>query len=134
MPHILGSSVSYRIAVGPLQGHKAFMIRTIRPLDQDVIDQILAHLREKEQDAPARPKSCSSFSTCGRSFSRASLAPRCMYSLVASILACHWLISGLRLEITCCFSEGSRMVPADLESDGVVCALSVSLLIVVSYP
>ena len=33
MPQILGSSVSYRIAVGPQQGHKAFMIRTIRPLD-----------------------------------------------------------------------------------------------------
>ena len=34
MPHLLGSSVSYRIAVGPLQGRKAFMIRTIRPLDR----------------------------------------------------------------------------------------------------
>ncbi len=33
MPQILGSSVSYRIAVGPQQGRKAFMIRTIRPLD-----------------------------------------------------------------------------------------------------
>lgn len=33
MPHILASSVSYRIAVGPQQGRKAFMIRTIRPLD-----------------------------------------------------------------------------------------------------
>jgi hypothetical protein len=32
MPKILGSSVSYRIAVGPQQGRKAFMIRTIRPL------------------------------------------------------------------------------------------------------
>jgi hypothetical protein len=32
MPQILGSSVSYRIAVGPQQGRKAFMIRTIRPL------------------------------------------------------------------------------------------------------
>jgi hypothetical protein len=32
MPHILGSSVSYRIAIGPQQGRKAFMIRTIRPL------------------------------------------------------------------------------------------------------
>ena len=31
MPHLLGSSVSYRIAVGPQQGRKAFMIRTIRP-------------------------------------------------------------------------------------------------------
>jgi hypothetical protein len=30
MPHILGSSVSYRIVVGPQQGRKAFMIRTIR--------------------------------------------------------------------------------------------------------
>jgi len=29
----LGSSMSYRIAVGPQQGHKAFMIRFIRPLD-----------------------------------------------------------------------------------------------------
>jgi hypothetical protein len=27
-PQILGSSVSYRIAVGPQQGRKAFMIRT----------------------------------------------------------------------------------------------------------
>ena len=34
MPHILGSSVSYRIAVGPQQSRKAFMIRTIRPLDR----------------------------------------------------------------------------------------------------
>jgi hypothetical protein len=33
MPQILGSSVSYRIAVGPQQGRKAFMIRTIRPLE-----------------------------------------------------------------------------------------------------
>ena len=34
MRQILGSSVSYRIAVGPQQGRKAFMIRTIRPLDR----------------------------------------------------------------------------------------------------
>ena len=34
MPQILGSSVSYRIAVGPQQGRKAFMICTIRPLDR----------------------------------------------------------------------------------------------------
>ena len=34
MPQILGSSVSYRIAVGPQQGRKAFMIRTVRPLDR----------------------------------------------------------------------------------------------------
>jgi hypothetical protein len=34
LPHLLGSSVSYRIAVGPQQGRKAFMIRTIRPLDR----------------------------------------------------------------------------------------------------
>ena len=34
MHQILGSSVSYRIAVGPQQGRKAFMIRTIRPLDR----------------------------------------------------------------------------------------------------
>ncbi|MFT4769649.1 MAG: hypothetical protein ACI8RN_002800 [Glaciecola sp.] len=34
MPQILGSSVSYRIAVGPQQCRKAFMIRTIRPLDR----------------------------------------------------------------------------------------------------
>ena len=34
MPQILGSSVSYRIAVGPQQGRKAFMIRTIHPLDR----------------------------------------------------------------------------------------------------
>jgi hypothetical protein len=33
MPQILGSSVSYRIAVGPQQGRKALMIRTIRPID-----------------------------------------------------------------------------------------------------
>jgi hypothetical protein len=32
LPLIQGSSISYRIAVGPQQGHKAFMIRTIRPL------------------------------------------------------------------------------------------------------
>ena len=34
LPQILGSSVSYRIAVGPQQGRKAFMIRTIRPLER----------------------------------------------------------------------------------------------------
>ena len=34
MPHLLGSSVSYRIAAGPQQGQKAFMIRTIQPLDR----------------------------------------------------------------------------------------------------
>ena len=34
MPHLLGSSVSYRIAVGPQQGQKAFMIRTISPQDR----------------------------------------------------------------------------------------------------
>ena len=34
MPHLLGSSVSYRIAVGPQQGRKAFMIRTIRQFYQ----------------------------------------------------------------------------------------------------
>ena len=34
MPQILTSSVSYRIAVGPQQGCKAFMIRTIRPLNR----------------------------------------------------------------------------------------------------
>jgi len=34
MPQILGSSISYRIAVGPQQGRKAFMIRTIRPMDR----------------------------------------------------------------------------------------------------
>ena len=31
MPQILGSSVSYRIAVGPQQGRKAFMIRNCWP-------------------------------------------------------------------------------------------------------
>jgi hypothetical protein len=34
MPQILGSSISYRVAVGFQQGRKAFMIRTIRPLDR----------------------------------------------------------------------------------------------------
>ena len=34
MPQLLGSSISYRIAVGPQQGRKAFMIRTIRPLER----------------------------------------------------------------------------------------------------
>jgi hypothetical protein len=34
MPQILGSSVSYRVAVSPQQGRKAFMIRTIRPLER----------------------------------------------------------------------------------------------------
>jgi hypothetical protein len=32
MPQLLGSSIAYRIAIGPQQGRKAFMIRTIRPL------------------------------------------------------------------------------------------------------
>ena len=34
MSQILGSSVSYRIASGPQQGRKSFMIRTIRLLDR----------------------------------------------------------------------------------------------------
>jgi hypothetical protein len=34
MPLIQGSSISYRIAVGPQQGRKAFMVRTIRPLNR----------------------------------------------------------------------------------------------------
>ena len=34
MPLIQASSISYRIAFGPQQGRKAFMIRTIRPLDR----------------------------------------------------------------------------------------------------
>ena len=34
MPHILGSSVSYRIAIGPQQDRKTFMIRSIRLLDR----------------------------------------------------------------------------------------------------
>jgi hypothetical protein len=34
MPQLLGSSIAYRIAMGPQQGRKAFMIRTIRPLDR----------------------------------------------------------------------------------------------------
>ena len=34
MPQILGSCVSYRIAIGQQQCRKAFMIRTIRPLDR----------------------------------------------------------------------------------------------------
>ena len=32
MPQIPGSSISYRVAVDPQQGRKAFMIRTIQPL------------------------------------------------------------------------------------------------------
>lgn len=34
MAHLLGSSISYRIAIGPQQGRKAFMIRTLRPVDE----------------------------------------------------------------------------------------------------
>ncbi len=34
LPQILGSSITSRIAVGPQQGRKAFMIRTIRPLER----------------------------------------------------------------------------------------------------
>jgi len=34
MPKIMGSSISYRIAGGPQQERKAFMIRTIRPLER----------------------------------------------------------------------------------------------------
>ena len=34
MPLIQASSISYRIAFGPQQGRKAFVIRTIRPLDR----------------------------------------------------------------------------------------------------
>ena len=32
MPQLLGSSVSYRIALGPQQGRKAFMLQTLTPL------------------------------------------------------------------------------------------------------
>jgi hypothetical protein len=34
LPQILGSSGYYRIAIGPQQGRKAFMICTVRPLDR----------------------------------------------------------------------------------------------------
>lgn len=34
MPQILGSTIAYKIAAGPHQGRKAFMIRTIRPLER----------------------------------------------------------------------------------------------------
>jgi hypothetical protein len=34
LPQIMASSVSHRVAVGPQQGRKAFIIRTIRPLDR----------------------------------------------------------------------------------------------------
>jgi hypothetical protein len=34
LPQILGSSITYRIAVGLKQGRQAFMIRTIHPLDR----------------------------------------------------------------------------------------------------
>lgn len=34
MPQIMGSSISYRVAISPQQGRKAFMIRTIRPLNR----------------------------------------------------------------------------------------------------
>ena len=34
MTQILGSSISYRIAVGPQQGQKAFMIRAFQPLNR----------------------------------------------------------------------------------------------------
>ena len=33
MTQLLGSSVTYRIAVGPQQGRKAFMLRALPPLD-----------------------------------------------------------------------------------------------------
>ena len=33
MTHLLGSSVTYRIAVGPHPGRKAFMLRTLAPLE-----------------------------------------------------------------------------------------------------
>jgi len=34
LPQLLVNSITYRIAIGPQQGRKAFMIRTIRPLDR----------------------------------------------------------------------------------------------------
>lgn len=34
MTHLLGSSITYRIATGPQQGRKAFMIRNLRPVEE----------------------------------------------------------------------------------------------------
>lgn len=43
MTHLLGSSVTYRIAVGPQQGRKAFMLRTLAPLESaDSTDERVA--------------------------------------------------------------------------------------------
>ncbi|RLA56364.1 MAG: hypothetical protein DRQ98_02450 [Gammaproteobacteria bacterium] len=53
MPHLLGSSVSYRIAVGPQQGQKAFMIRTIRPLGRP--DPGLERVAKANQETPILP-------------------------------------------------------------------------------
>jgi len=53
MPHLLGSSVSYRVAVGPQQGQKAFMIRTIRPLGRP--DPGLERVAKANQETPILP-------------------------------------------------------------------------------
>lgn len=43
MTHLVGSSVTYRIAVGPQQGRKAFMLRTLAPLESaDSTDERVA--------------------------------------------------------------------------------------------
>ena len=53
MPQVLGSSVSYRIAVGPQQERKAFMIRTIRPLDRPAVSVPRLSLSSISKDASA---------------------------------------------------------------------------------
>ena len=63
LPQILGSSVSYRVAVGHQQGRKAFMIRTIRPLDKP--DPGLERAAKANEKQPCLP-SCVLQSRDGR--------------------------------------------------------------------
>ncbi len=56
MPQILSSSVSYRIAVGPQQERKAFMIRTIRPIASP--DPGLKHVGKANGFSPHAGVSC----------------------------------------------------------------------------
>jgi hypothetical protein len=56
MPQILGSSISYRIAVGTQQGWKAFMIRTIRPLERP--DPVLDRVAKANSFSPHAGVSC----------------------------------------------------------------------------
>ena len=74
MPQILGSSVSYRIAVGPQQGRKAFMIRTIRPLERP--DPGLERKTPYREGLPHERSECFGYGTTQVAFEPADFIAR----------------------------------------------------------